>query len=183
MDYSDVVAVKLHSGAVMTFNLINADRKQEIIDAGDYERVIKRGEMLKSTAPVIEATNGKTDMLELIESQILKQGEKQPHETLAMLDKMLIDQIDKLEASGVVDPLTAHQQAINSDLGKRIGNLKRQIEQKKRLGRSIATQNLSALDVAKMDVEAKRKEIYDEYSAAVLSGNADRAAELAKLLA
>lgn len=182
MNYSDVVAVKLHSGAVMTFNLINADRKKEIIDAGDYERVIKRGEMLKSTAPVIEATNGKTDMLELIESQILKQGEKQPHETLAMLDKMLIDQIDKLKASGV-DPLTAHNQAINSDLGKRIGNLKRQIEQKKRLGRSIATQNLSALDVAKMDVEAKRKEIYDEYSAAVLSGNADRAAELAKLLA
>ncbi|HAS6106969.1 TPA: hypothetical protein I7130_21540 [Vibrio vulnificus] len=182
MNYSDVVAVKLHSGAVMTFNLINAQRKQEIIDAGEYERVIKRGEMLKSTAPVIEATNGKTDMLELIESQILKQGEKQPHETLAMLDKMLIDQIDKLKSSGV-DALTAHNQAINSDLGKRIGNLKRQIEQKKRLGRSIATQNLSALDVAKMDVEAKRKEIYDEYSAAVLGGNADRAAELAKLLA
>ncbi|EKF9959452.1 hypothetical protein O1D52_003488 [Vibrio cholerae] len=183
MNYSDVVAVKLKSGAVMTFNLISAERKAEILDGGDYERVIKRGEMLKSTAPVIEATNGKTDMLEeILESQILKQGEKQPHETLQMLDKMLIDEIDKLKASGV-DPLTAHTQAINSDLGKRIGNLKRQIEQKKRLGSSIATQNLSALDVAKMDVEAKRKEIYDEYSAAVLSGNADRAAELAKLLA
>ncbi len=176
MNYSDVVAVKLHSGAVMTFNLINADRKKEIIDAGDYERVIKRGEMLKSTAPVIEATNGKTDMLELIESQILKQGD---HQTLTMLDKMLIDQIDKLKASGI-DALTAHNQTINSDLGKRIGNLKRQIEQKKR---SIATQNLSALDVAKMNVEAKRKEIYNEYSRAVLSGNAERAAELGKLLA
>ncbi len=179
MNYEEIKAIKLkNGGGVMLFNSVTPERKKEIIDAGDYERVIKRGELLKTNLPVTEAKESTPMNVEDIAmAQLLKTAEKDPKGMIDTIDAQLLAEINKLKASGT-DPLQAHKQVMESNKGKKLADIKRQILMQ------AANQDKTSqgLGIAKMQKRDTEQDVYARYSEAVRNGDTDTADKLAKII-
>ncbi|NOH90825.1 hypothetical protein [Vibrio alginolyticus] len=185
MNYEDIKAIKLRDGGgVMLFNSVTPERKKEIIDAGDYERVIKRGELLKTNLPVTEAKESTPMNVEDIAmAQLLKTAEKDPKGMIDTIDAQLLAEINKLKASGT-DPLQAHKQVMESNKGKKLADIKRQILMQAAKSKATANQGKTSqgLGIAKMQKRDTEQDVYARYSEAVRNGDTDTADKLAKII-